>query len=154
MAAACRSCYGHRAPGAAAPYPPPHPVAQASKPPIVDVDAKVLAADAGSYRFAPGLDLTVTAESGHLFAQLTNQTKLEVFASEADRLLLEAGPTPQADFGPQAAGRPPYVILHQGDRYLLGQRRSELEPVSGSTFDGVAEAGASPFLVHHVGGER
>ena len=111
-----------RAPGVAAPYPPPHAVAQAPKPPIVDVDPKVLAAYAGTYRIAPGLEIAVTVEGGKLFAQITNQAKVEVFASSPTDFFWKQVDA-QVTFGAVGAGaQAPYVILHQGGRYLLGQR--------------------------------
>jgi beta-lactamase regulating signal transducer with metallopeptidase domain len=112
-----------RAPGAAAPYPPPHAVAQAPKPPIVSVDAGVLATYVGDYRIAPGLDLVITADAGHLYAQITNQPKLEVFASSPTEFFWKQADASIA-FGPVSGGQAPYAILHQGGRYLLGQRAS------------------------------
>jgi len=111
-----------RAPGAAAPYPPPHAVAQAPKPPIVDVDPKVLAAYAGTYRIAPGLDIVVTVEDGKVFAQVTNQPKIELFASSPVDFFWKQTDAQLTFAAPGAGAQAPYVILHQGGRYLLGQR--------------------------------
>jgi beta-lactamase regulating signal transducer with metallopeptidase domain len=110
-----------RAPGAAAPYPAAHAVAQAPKPPVVDVDPKVLAAYAGTYTFAPGLEMTVTVEDGKLFAQITNQAKVELFASSPTDFFWKQVDA-KASFAAPTGGQAPYVVLHQGARYLLGQR--------------------------------
>jgi beta-lactamase regulating signal transducer with metallopeptidase domain len=110
-----------RAPGAAAPYPAAHAVAQAPKPPVVDVDPKVLAVYAGTYRFAPGLEMTVTIEDGKLFAQLTNQAKVQLFASSSTDFFWKQVDA-KASFAAPSGGQAPYVVLHQGARYLLGQR--------------------------------
>ena len=110
-----------RAPGAAAPYPAAHAVAQAPKPPVVDVDPKTLAAYAGVYRFAPGLEMTVTIEGGKLFAQLTNQAKVQLFASSPTDFFWKAVDA-QASFAAPNGAQAPYVVLHQGASYLLGQR--------------------------------
>ena len=112
----------HRAPGAAAPYPP-RAVAQAPKPPVIDVDPKVLAAYVGTYRFAPGIEMAVTVEDGKLFAQITNQAKTEIFASSpADFFWRQVDA--QASFAAPSGGQAPYVVLHQGASYSLGQRSS------------------------------
>jgi beta-lactamase regulating signal transducer with metallopeptidase domain len=110
-----------RPPGAAAPYPPAHAVAEAPKPPIVDVDPNVLAAYAGTYRFAPGLEMTVTVDGGRLFAQITNEAKVEIFASSPTDFFWKHVDA-RASFGAPSGGQAPYVILHQGARYVLGQR--------------------------------
>jgi CubicO group peptidase (beta-lactamase class C family) len=46
----------------------------------ITLDAKVLEPYAGVYQLAPGVTFTITQEDNHLFAQLTGQGKLEVFA--------------------------------------------------------------------------
>ena len=109
-----------RAPGAAAPYPP-RAVAQPPKPPVVDVDAKVLAGYVGVYRFAPGLEMTVTVEDGKLFAQITNQAKAQIFASSPTDFFWTQTPA-QLSFAAPSRGHAPYVVLHQGATYMLGQR--------------------------------
>jgi beta-lactamase regulating signal transducer with metallopeptidase domain len=111
-----------RAEGAAAPYPP-RAAAQAPKPPVVDVDPKVLAAYAGTYRFAPGLAMTVTVEDGKLFAQITNQAKVELFASSPTDFFWKHVDA-QASFAAPSGAQAPYVVLHQGASYILGQRGS------------------------------
>ncbi len=112
-----------RAPGAAAPYPAAHAVAPTPKPPVVDVDPKVLAAYVGTYRFAPGLEMQVSVEGGKLFAQITNQARVELFASSPTDFFWKAVDA-QASFAAPSPGQSPYVVLHQGARYLLGQRVS------------------------------
>jgi beta-lactamase regulating signal transducer with metallopeptidase domain len=110
-----------RAPGAAAPYPPPHPQAAAPKPPVVDVEAKTLAAYAGSYRFSPGLEMVVSAEGGRLYAQLTGQPKMQIFASSPTEFFWKPVDA-AATFAAPSAGASPYVVVRQGSRYVLGQR--------------------------------
>jgi beta-lactamase regulating signal transducer with metallopeptidase domain len=110
-----------RPPGAAAPYPAAHAVAEAPKPPVVDVDPNVLAAYAGTYRFAPGLEMTVTVDGGKLFAQITNEAKVEIFASSPTDFFWKHVDA-RASFAAPSGGQAPYVILHQGARYVLGQR--------------------------------
>lgn len=112
-----------RAPGAAAPYPPAHPPAQAAKPPVVDVDAAVLSTYAGAYRFAPGLEMAVTVEDGRLFAQITNQGKIQIFASSPTDFFWKQVDA-QVSFAAPIDGHSPYVVLHQGATYMLGRRAS------------------------------
>jgi beta-lactamase regulating signal transducer with metallopeptidase domain len=113
----------HRAPGAAPPYPPPHAAAQTPKPPVVDVDPKVLSSYVGTYRFAPGLEMAVTVEDGKLFAQITNQGRTEIFASSPSDFFWKQVDA-QVSFAAPSSGQAPYVVLHQAGRYLLGQRAS------------------------------
>ena len=47
----------------------------------VTLDAAVLEGYVGRYDLAPGLIFTITRQDNHLFAQLTGQPSLEVFAS-------------------------------------------------------------------------
>jgi beta-lactamase regulating signal transducer with metallopeptidase domain len=111
----------HRAPGADAPYPPPHPKTAAQKPPVVDVDAKTLAAYVGSYRFSPGLEMVVTAEDGRLYAQLTGQPKVQIFAASPTEFFWQPVDA-AATFAAPSAGASPYVVVRQGSRFVLGQR--------------------------------
>ena len=112
-----------RAPGGAAPYPPPHPQTAAPKPPVVDVDAKTLTAYVGSYRFSPGLEMVVTAEGGRLYAQMTGQPKVQIFASSPTEFFWQPVDA-AATFAAPSGGASPYVVVRQGGRYVLGQREA------------------------------
>jgi hypothetical protein len=55
------------------------------QPAAVEVDPAVLQKYAGSYQVKPDMVLTITAEAGHLFAEVPNQPKFEIFPeSETD----------------------------------------------------------------------
>jgi CubicO group peptidase (beta-lactamase class C family) len=57
----------------------------------ITLDPKVLETYLGVYQFAPGITLTITRAGGQMYAQLTNQPKLEIYRRGRARLLPEGG---------------------------------------------------------------
>jgi beta-lactamase regulating signal transducer with metallopeptidase domain len=108
-----------RPPGAAAPYPPASPAGPATspkpQPDVVAVDAKVLAGYAGRYALASIATMTITAEDGRLFAQLTNQPKLEIFASAPKEFFWKVVDA-QVSFQVGPDGQTTGLVLHQNGR--------------------------------------
>ncbi len=87
----------------------------------VAVDPSVLERYVGRYELAPSLVLTVTREGGRLFAQITGQPNVEVFAESEKEFfykVVDAQITFQAgDSGP-ASG----LVLHQNGRDMPAKR--------------------------------
>src|SRR5688500_9631647 len=59
-----------------------HPASPLMKPPrkTVNVDAAILETYTGVYELAPDMNITITREGAQLFAQVTNQGKVEIYA--------------------------------------------------------------------------
>jgi CubicO group peptidase (beta-lactamase class C family) len=86
------------------------------EPPVraeVEVAAAVLERYVGSYELAPGVELAITREGEKLFAQVTNQPRLPVYA-ESEKVffykVVEAQITFETDMGGKAHG----LVLLQG----------------------------------------
>jgi CubicO group peptidase (beta-lactamase class C family) len=75
----------------------------------VTLDPKVLDSYVGVYGFAPTITLTITREGGQMYAQLTGQPKLEIFAEGEHDFFLKVVDA-QLTFEPGA------VVLHQNGR--------------------------------------
>jgi CubicO group peptidase (beta-lactamase class C family) len=75
----------------------------------IALDPKVLDAYVGVYQFAPTITLTITREGGQMYAQLTGQQRLEIFAEGEHDFFLKVVDA-QLTFEPGA------VILHQNGR--------------------------------------
>jgi CubicO group peptidase (beta-lactamase class C family) len=78
----------------------------------VTLDPKVLEGFVGRYDFVPGISLTVTRQDNRLFAQLTGQPSVEIFAS-GPRDFFYKVVNAQLTFEVAADGRATAVILHQ-----------------------------------------
>jgi CubicO group peptidase (beta-lactamase class C family) len=78
----------------------------------VSLDPKVLEGYVGRYEFAPGISLTVTRREARLFAQLTGQPSVEVYAS-GPRDFFYKVVNAQLTFDVGADGRATAVVLHQ-----------------------------------------
>ena len=79
------------------------------------VDPKLFDNYVGQYQFAPGVLLTISREDSRLFAQLTGQSPLEIFA-EGEREFFLKVVDAQLTFEVDANGRCTAVILHQAGR--------------------------------------
>ncbi len=87
----------------------------------IQLDAKILETYTGKYEFQPGFALTVSLESGRLFAQATGQQKLEIFAeSETDFFwkVVDA----QINFNKDKTGKVIGLTLHQGGRDMPAKK--------------------------------
>jgi len=87
----------------------------------VTLDAAVLEGYVGRYDLAPGLTFTITRQDNHLFAQLTGQPSLEVFAS-APREFFYKVVNAQLTFEAGPDGRATAVVLHQNGRDMRAAR--------------------------------
>ena len=89
--------------------------------PAVTVDEKLLEKYVGQYELAPGFVLTITTENGKLFAQATNQSKLEMeTVSETKFAIRRVGA--EIVFGLDDKGVVTGLVLHQGGRETPGKR--------------------------------
>ena len=75
----------------------------------------------GTYQLAPQVQLVVTRQDRRLFAQLTGQPSIEVFAS-GPRDFFYKVVNAQLTFEAAADGRATAVLLHQFGRDLRGTR--------------------------------
>ena len=78
----------------------------------VTVDPAVLEGYTGRFDFVPGVSITITRQEGHLFAQITGQPSVEVFAS-GPRDFFYKVVNAQLTFEVGADGRATAVVLHQ-----------------------------------------
>lgn len=102
-----------REPGAA--------ILRLTDPPVVDVAPEVLATYAGVYELSPGRLITLTAEGGRLYAQLTHQPKYEIFAvsqTEFFYRVVEA----RIRFEVQADGPVRALVIYQNGRETKAYR--------------------------------
>jgi hypothetical protein len=82
---------------------------------VIAVDPGVLESYTGVYRFAPRVTLTVTREGSHLFAQLTDQLKFEIFPEKEHEFFYKVVDA-QLTFENGA------VVLHQNGRDQRAKR--------------------------------
>jgi hypothetical protein len=87
----------------------------------IKLDAKVLDTYAGEYQFVPGVLVTITHEGDQLFAQLTGQGKIALFAeSEKDFFFKVANA--QVTFVKDDKGQVTHLVLHQNGRDQPAQK--------------------------------
>ncbi len=82
---------------------------------VVAIDPKLLGFYVGRYQFAPDAILTVTREGNHLYAQLTGQSKFEVYPYGPKNFFYTVVAA-QLTFVTDAKGHATAVILHQNGR--------------------------------------
>lgn len=92
-------------------------------------EAKVLAPDVldgltGRYGLAPGAVFTIVREGQRMFAQLTGQPRIEIFAEGPTRFFARIVDA-QLSFAVGADGRATAVTLHQNGRDAIGPRLAE-----------------------------
>jgi len=75
----------------------------------------------GQYQLAPGAILTVTREADHLYAQLTGQQRLELFAEGEGKFFYKVVDA-QVTFETDGQGPAIALVLHQGGRDLRAAR--------------------------------
>jgi CubicO group peptidase (beta-lactamase class C family) len=90
--------------------------------PEVTLPADVLARYPGTYRLAPGFDLTITLENGQLMSQATGQGKVPIFAEAENRFFLKAA-NAQIEFVRDGAGPVTGLVLYQGGRETRAERQ-------------------------------
>jgi CubicO group peptidase (beta-lactamase class C family) len=80
---------------------------------VVEVDPAVLQKYAGSYQFSADITFTITAEAGHLFAEVPNLPKFEIFpTSETDFFAKIADIKLHFEVG--ADGAVTELVIHEG----------------------------------------
>ena len=84
----------------------------------IAIDPAVLGAYVGRYLLAPGVDITVEARDGRLYAAVTGQAAYPVFPFERDRFFYKVVDA-QLHFERDRSGNVVAVVLHQG-----GQQRA------------------------------
>jgi serine-type D-Ala-D-Ala carboxypeptidase/endopeptidase len=87
----------------------------------ISVDGTLLDKFVGQYQLAPGAIFTVTRDGDHLYAQLTGQPQLEVFA-EGDGKFFYKVVDAQITFDTAGQGPASALILHQGGQDLRASR--------------------------------
>lgn len=79
----------------------------------VQVDAKILDQYVGVYQLTPTVSFTITREDDRLFAQVTDQPRLRVYAEAIDKFFYKAVEA-QLTFVKNDKGEVTELILHQG----------------------------------------
>ena len=78
----------------------------------VSLGDEVLASYVGVYRLAPTFAIAITREGQRMFAQATNQGRLELFATKKDEFMLRAVKA-SITFVRDEAGNVTALVLHQ-----------------------------------------
>lgn len=102
-----------------APAPPAAPVRTAIAVPEAQLQGLV-----GRYQMAPGVEIAITRDGAHLFAQVTGQGRAEVFAESPTKFFWKIVDA-QLTFQVGADGAATGLILHQFGRDLPGGRIKE-----------------------------
>ncbi|HSL45036.1 MAG TPA: serine hydrolase [Anaerolineales bacterium] len=87
---------------------------------IVEVDPAVLQKYAGSYQVSDSITFTITAESGHLFAEVPNQPKFEIFPISETEFFAKIADI-KLHFEVDADGAVTELVIHEGgqERYAV-----------------------------------
>lgn len=78
----------------------------------VHLDEEMLASYVGTYQLAPAVSFEITRDGDRMFAQLTGQSRLEIFAEKKDEFFLRIVPA-QISFSRDASGNVDALVLHQ-----------------------------------------
>jgi CubicO group peptidase (beta-lactamase class C family) len=87
----------------------------------ITLDSKVFDRYVGVYQFVPGVTLTFTRDGARMFAQLTGQPKIEIFAESEKEFFLKVVDA-QISFDTGADGRATTAVLHQNGRDQKAKR--------------------------------
>jgi D-alanyl-D-alanine-carboxypeptidase/D-alanyl-D-alanine-endopeptidase len=90
----------------------PRVAATANANTAISLDAATLANYVGQYPLAPGVAFTISVDNGQLYAQLTGQSPLPMFASAKDKFFLKVVDA-QVDFERDTKGNVIALVLHQ-----------------------------------------
>jgi serine-type D-Ala-D-Ala carboxypeptidase/endopeptidase len=93
----------------------------------ITLDPKIFDRYTGVFQFVPGVTLTFTREDAHIFGQLTNQPKFEMFAESEKGFFLKVVDA-QITFETADDGRATAAILHQNGRDQKATRVPQSEP--------------------------
>jgi CubicO group peptidase (beta-lactamase class C family) len=83
----------------------------------VKVDPAILAGYVGTYELAPGFNLVITLEEGHLFTQASGQPKFEIFPESETKFFVKEVDA-QIEFQKDGS-----LVLHQGGHDRPGKKK-------------------------------
>jgi len=81
----------------------------------VAVDPKLLSGYVGTYAVAPGMDLAVTLEEGHLVVQPTGVPKVALVPESPSEFFLSQDNGVEIEFFKDDQGKVSYMVIHQKD---------------------------------------
>ena len=87
------------------------------QPPAVEVDPAVLQKYAGSYQVSADMTVTITAEAGHLFAEVPGQPKFELFPTSETEFFAKIADI-KLHFEVGADGAVTELVIHEGGHEL------------------------------------
>jgi len=83
----------------------------------VEVDPAVLQKYAGSYQVSADITFTITAEAGHLFAEVPNQPKFEIFPTSETEFFAKIADI-KLHFEVGADGAVTELVIHEGGQEI------------------------------------
>ena len=90
----------------------------------ITVPADVLKRYVGTYAIAPGVNVMITLVGEHLFAQMSGQQRLQLFAQSETSFFMKAVEA-QLDFVTDASGAVTQLVSHQGGHDTNAKRISD-----------------------------
>jgi bla regulator protein BlaR1 len=121
VAAAALGCLSLVLVAVAAEVGPPNAATPSEARVSINLDSAVLDHYTGDYQLAPTAVLTVTREGTQLFAQLTGQPKVEIFAQSETEFFYKVVKA-RISFESDSQGRTTGLVLHQNGRNMNAQR--------------------------------
>lgn len=88
---------------------------------IAAVDKKAYEKFKGEYELMPGFVMTISTEEGKIYAQATNQPRLELYP-EAECLYFSKAVDAQIEFTKDKKGNITTLTLHQGGQHIPGKK--------------------------------
>jgi hypothetical protein len=83
----------------------------------VEVDPAILQKYAGSYQVSADMTVTITAEAGHLFAEVPNQPKFEIFPTSETEFFAKVADI-KLHFEVGADGAVTELVIHEGGKEI------------------------------------
>jgi hypothetical protein len=90
----------------------------------ITVPADVLKRYVGTYAISAGTNVMITLDGEHLFAQISGQPRLQLFAQSETSFFMKAVEV-QLDFVKDSSGAVTQLVSHQGGRDTIAKRISE-----------------------------
>lgn len=90
----------------------------------ITVPADVLKRYVGTYAISAGPNVMISLDGEHLFAQISGQQRLQLFAQSETSFFMKAVEV-QLDFVKDSSGAVTHVVSHQGGRDSIAKRISE-----------------------------
>jgi len=88
---------------------------------IAAIDKKAYEKLKGDYELMPGFVMTISTEEGRIYAQATNQPRLELYP-ESEYLYFSKAVDAQMEFTKDKKGNIATLTLHQGGQHLPGKK--------------------------------